>query len=261
MFTTKKGLTMKSIRFSTKLLILQATVLLITSAAVAYAQAGGGFNMSWFTVDDGGGTSTGGSYTWSATIGQPDAGTLSNGRFTFVGGFWGVAASTPTPGPIIVGHVVWQGRLNQPNNLQRLPITLTLKSATTEINYPTQNTDASGFFTVTQGSVPDGSYVWRVKGPKYLASIGAVYLSGNSSTPLEIGLMRAGDANNDNVVNALDFNVLRGTFGKTFGQPGYDDRADFNGDLVVNAGDFNLLRGNFGLGGPPPIRMGGKRSE
>ena len=68
-----------------------------------------------------------------------------------------------------------------------------------------------------------------------------------------MGLMRVGDANNDNVINAVDFTLLKSTFGKSMGDPGYDDRADFNGDLVVNSGDFTLLKGNFGIGGAPPI--------
>src|SRR4051794_25349152 len=89
---------MSKFRPSWRVSILQVVVLLAASVAAAYAQTGGGFDMSWSTVDAGGGTfSTGGPYTWGATIGQPDAGTLSGGNYTFQGGFWGVAASTPTP--------------------------------------------------------------------------------------------------------------------------------------------------------------------
>ena len=69
----------------------------------------------------------------------------------------------------------------------------------------------------------------------------------------EMGLMRIGDCNNDNVVNAVDFALLRNSFGKSVGQAGYDDRAEFTGDGVVNAVDFILLRDNFGLGGASPI--------
>jgi hypothetical protein len=68
-----------------------------------------------------------------------------------------------------------------------------------------------------------------------------------------MGLMLAADANNDNVVNITDFNILRGTFGKSQGDPGYDDRADFTGDLTVSIADFNLVRSNFGVSGAPPL--------
>jgi hypothetical protein len=62
-----------------------------------------------------------------------------------------------------------------------------------------------------------------------------------------------GDCNNDNVVTSLDFIILRNSFGKSPGQPGYDDRADLNGDLVVTILDFSLLKANFGISGSPPI--------
>ena len=65
--------------------------------------------------------------------------------------------------------------------------------------------------------------------------------------------MRTGDANSDNCVNALDFNILKNTFGKTLGDTGYDARADFNGDNVVNTTDFNTLKGNFGSCGADPL--------
>src|SRR5207237_1417126 len=71
---------------------------------------------------------------------------------------------TPTPIPILVSHVFWQGRPFQPNPLQQLPITLTLKAGTTEVNYPAQTTDTRGFFTFTVGGM-SGIYTWRVKGP------------------------------------------------------------------------------------------------
>src|SRR5690606_5636596 len=45
-----------------------------------------------------GGTSTGGVYSVSGTIGQPDAGTMSGGNFTLNGGFWGIIAAVQTPG-------------------------------------------------------------------------------------------------------------------------------------------------------------------
>jgi hypothetical protein len=71
---------------------------------------------------------------------------------------------------------------------------------------------------------------------------------------MEMGLMRVGDCNNDNVISVLDFNILKGTFGKGSGDPGYDGRGDLNGDIAVTIVDFNLLKGNFGTGGGPPVK-------
>ncbi len=176
--------------------------------------------------------------------------------------------TTPTATPILVGHVIWEGRPAQPNQLQVLPITLTLKMGATERNYSTQLTDQYGFFTVTLGRLPNGLYNWRaddsasaLHSPNYLANSGTVSLTGAPTIGVEMGLMRAGDANNDNIVNITDFSVLKGTFGKSVGDPGYDDRADFTGDQTINVSDFNLLKLHFGQGGAPPIMPDGRLEQ
>ncbi|MFL5731953.1 MAG: dockerin type I domain-containing protein [Chloroflexia bacterium] len=167
-------------------------------------------------------------------------------------GTWTSASRFPTTP--FVGHVTWQGPPPQPDPRQALPITLTLRLASGRPDQEFRNlaTDASGFFTVSVGTFPAGTYNWRVKDPKYLANAGTVSLAG-AVTGAEMGLMRAGDCNNDNVVNAVDFAILKSTFGKSAGQVGYDDRAEFNGDGVVNVVDFALQRENFGHDGAPPI--------
>jgi hypothetical protein len=84
-------------RRSTCLAALTATATLGLAALPANAQTGGIFDLTWSTIDGGGGTSTGSNgtttFSLSGTIGQPDAGqpmTGSNGTTTFslTGGFW-----------------------------------------------------------------------------------------------------------------------------------------------------------------------------
>lgn len=66
------------------------------------------YSIDWFTIDGGGGTSSGGQYTLSGTIGQPDAGTMSGGNFTLDGGFWGgVFAVQQVGAPTL--HIVQSG--------------------------------------------------------------------------------------------------------------------------------------------------------
>jgi hypothetical protein len=156
--------------------------------------------------------------------------------------------STPTAAAVLLGHVSWQGPSAQPHGRQQLPVTLTLKLGATEVNYIGLTTDASGYFTVPVNGLANGTYEWRTKGPRYLANSGNLTLSGSPVTTAEMGLMRAGDANNDNLASAVDFNILRTTFGATT-----DLRADFNNDGIISSVDFNLLRSNFGQGGAPPI--------
>jgi len=68
--------------------IFLAPALVLVFTGVALAQSGNGFDLTWSTVDGGGGTSTGGVFSLQGTIGQPDAGTLVGGSYTLQGGFW-----------------------------------------------------------------------------------------------------------------------------------------------------------------------------
>jgi len=70
---------------------------------------------------------------------------------------------------------------------------------------------------------------------------------------VEMGLMRARDCNDENNVTAIDFVILKNSFGQASGEPSYDERAGFNGDNAVTSVDFTLLKSNFGQGGAPPI--------
>ncbi len=56
------------------------------------------YSIDWHTIDGGGGTSTGGVYSVSGTIGQPDAGRMTGGQYTIEGGFWSVVAAVQTEG-------------------------------------------------------------------------------------------------------------------------------------------------------------------
>ncbi len=73
--------------------------LLIVGAAGLVIAGGGGMDyaIDWFTVEGGGGDSTGGDIEVSGTIGQPDAGVLIGGSgpnaIEIVGGFWGAPAN------------------------------------------------------------------------------------------------------------------------------------------------------------------------
>ena len=72
-------------RSGLKSALLGVVATLLLGATCTHAQS---YFLDWFTIDSGGGTSAGGNYTLSGTIGQPDAGTLSGGDYTLEGGFW-----------------------------------------------------------------------------------------------------------------------------------------------------------------------------
>jgi hypothetical protein len=55
------------------------------------------FSIDWFTIDGGGGTSTGGVYSVSGTTGQPDAGgPMLGGSYALTGGFWALPVAVQT---------------------------------------------------------------------------------------------------------------------------------------------------------------------
>ena len=64
------------------ILILAATLLSLVNTAPAQYQ------IDWYTIDGGGGRSTGGAFILEGTIGQPDAGNMIGGSYTLAGGFW-----------------------------------------------------------------------------------------------------------------------------------------------------------------------------
>ena len=55
---------------------------------LAVPPANAQYAIDWFTMDGGGGASSGGGFTLTGTIGQPDTGTLSGGNYSLQGGFW-----------------------------------------------------------------------------------------------------------------------------------------------------------------------------
>src|SRR5579872_6844207 len=94
---------------------------------VAHAQ---NYSIDWYKIAGGGGTSTGGTYSVSGTIGQPDAsGAMTGGNYSVTGGFWALIQVVQTPGaPKLFisqsGHTVtvyWQNvtgwTLHQSGNL------------------------------------------------------------------------------------------------------------------------------------------------
>ncbi|MGJ8636687.1 MAG: hypothetical protein ACSHX5_07570 [Phycisphaerales bacterium] len=81
--------------------LLGSALVLASTSALAVGPSegpsGGDFSIPWSTIDGGGIiNSTGGSFTLSGTIGQPDAGpTMTGGSFSLTGGFWAGVNSAP----------------------------------------------------------------------------------------------------------------------------------------------------------------------
>ena len=75
------------------------TLLLIPLLLAASAVQAQQYSIDWYKIAGGGGTSTGGVYAVSGTIGQHDAGgPMTNGQYSLTGGFWAIIAVVQTPG-------------------------------------------------------------------------------------------------------------------------------------------------------------------
>jgi len=83
-----------SLRRLTALAALPSIATMVSQPFPAFAQ----YAINWHTMDGGGGTSTGGVYSVSGTIGQPDAATKgTNGQYSVTGGFWSGVSVLQTP--------------------------------------------------------------------------------------------------------------------------------------------------------------------
>jgi hypothetical protein len=57
------------------------------------------YSLNWYKISGGGGTSTNGPFSLSATIGQHDAtGPMTGGTYSLTGGFWAIIAVVQTAG-------------------------------------------------------------------------------------------------------------------------------------------------------------------
>ena len=61
-------------------------IILIVVSVVATTHAD--YSIDWYTIDGGGRRSSGGPYTLTGTIGQPDAAYSAGGDYELLGGFW-----------------------------------------------------------------------------------------------------------------------------------------------------------------------------
>ena len=87
---------------------------------ISFAQT---YTIDWYKVSGGGGTSTGGVYAVSGTIGQHDAGgPMTGGSYSLTGGFWSLITVVQTPGAPL------------------LTITFNLQLSTINVSWPSPST-------------------------------------------------------------------------------------------------------------------------
>jgi hypothetical protein len=84
------------------------TLSVLSLAGIPSALQAQSYSIDWYKVASGGGTSTGGVYSLSGTIGQHDAGgPMTGGSYSLTGGFWALYA-VQTPGAPVL-HIFLTG--------------------------------------------------------------------------------------------------------------------------------------------------------
>jgi hypothetical protein len=155
---------------------------------------------------------------------------------------------TPMPeGPAgLSGTVSYQGRGLAPSAAWEGPLIVTAHLPEDPIPAYTfnVNSDEHGAFEVPSGIIA-GTYDVGVRNLHSLRNLERNVAIGSTPPAIDAGLLREGDANLDNWINALDFSILNATYWKQSGQAGFDARADFNDDAWINALDFSLLNSNY----------------
>ena len=145
--------------------LILSTLIFQLSTAFVHAQS---YSVDWYKVAGGGGTSTGGTYTVSGTIGQHDAsGAMSGGNYSVTGGFWSLINVVQTPGlpNLLIARngtnsvkVLWPDPATNTYTLQQ-NANLTTTNWTTS-GFTITNASGTNFITLTP---PVGNLFFRLK--------------------------------------------------------------------------------------------------
>jgi hypothetical protein len=145
-------------------ILITSAVILGALSTIVRAQS---YTIDWYKIAGGGGTSTGGTYQVSGTIGQPDAsGAMTGGNYSLTGGFWALISVVQTAGAptLYISHsgntvtVYWQnvsGWTLQQNGNLTTPASWSLNSSWT-------TTNGTNYLNVAN---PTGNLFYRLQNP------------------------------------------------------------------------------------------------
>jgi fibronectin type 3 domain-containing protein len=144
--------------------------------------------------------------------------------------------------PRIIALTSLEGIAAIPSNTT---ITATILSPSSGSTLETQSnlTPTAGSYTVTFLSSDPQLVNIRIKVNGYLSQLlTSVDTTVNSGSALTVPELSAGDLNNDNVINSLDYSLMNSNWLKS-------GVGDINGDGIVNSLDFAILKNNFNKAG------------
>ena len=137
--------------------------LLLSTDAMAQS-----YSIDWYKVSGGGGTSTGGTYSVSGTIGQHDAGgPLTGGNYSLTGGFWALYA-VQTPGAPVLSIKLTTTNTAQvywPSPSTGFNLQVNTNLATTNWVTPAESVTDNGTIKYIIVNPPTGNRFYRLKNP------------------------------------------------------------------------------------------------
>ena len=137
-------------------------------SAFSFRASGQSYSIDWYKIAGGGGTSTGGVYSVSGTIGQHDAGgPMTGGNFSLTGGFWALYAVQTTGAPVLTikltttntAQVYWPS----PSTGYNLQVSTNLASAVWST--PPETVTDNGTIKYILVNPPTGNRFYRLKNP------------------------------------------------------------------------------------------------
>lgn len=155
-------------------------------------------------------------------------------------------------GPTLGFSVILQGRPLDNQTTQAF-LGIAAGQATTRPTYLLSfmvNIPTSGSFDgISLSGLDTGStYTAYLKGEAQIATSSSFVVK---ATPTNLGALNllTGDVNEDNVIDILDYNLVKAAIGTTPSSANWNDLYDFNLDNVVNSWDLNIILSNLGKTG------------
>jgi hypothetical protein len=148
---------------------MKASKTLVTLAlALAATRAFAQYSIDWYKVSGGGGTSTGGVYSISGTIGQHDAGGPMTGPgYSLVGGFWSLYA-LQTPGAPLINILLTPtntAMVYWPSPSAGFELLQNTNLGTTNWATPSESITDNGTIKYIIVNPPNGNRFYRLRNP------------------------------------------------------------------------------------------------
>lgn len=145
--------------------------------------------------------------------------------------------------PRLVKLSALEGLTSIPAGVILTATVLTTSGATLETQ-SSLSPDASGNYTVSFLATDPQNVNIRIKAANYLSALLAnIDTTVNSASALSVPSLSAGDFNNDNTINTLDYSVLNSHWNGNY------PAADINRDGLINSLDFAVLKNNWNKSG------------